>query len=350
VLRSPPRDGRVGHLADSASRVRDCKLRGVESKRSILHPSHKRQNRARTGSREIPGPTAQPLPGSGPTALQPDHDSHGWPDNDRWDICLDDDRWEICSPYRDDPGYRWVVFAAAIILLVGLINVVEGLAAVGNPSFFIRHPHLVVGNLTVWGPTPHQHIPGSLATRGWIGVISGVAGIAVGAGVLIKNQLSRWVGAALLGWQAIAQLLGMPDHPLVAAAILTLDTIALYALIGYGKRFAPADIDTTLSQGAADGDASSGSMQGRISARPTPHAIELDVRGSETEEARTWTAWRRSAQKVTRAWNEWLAADHRSPSDRYRRYLSALGEEERAAVELARVVSNRGLDAEKPRS
>jgi hypothetical protein len=45
-------------------------------------------------------------------------------------------------------------------------------------------------------------------------------------------------------------------------------------------------------------------------------------------------AWRRAAQSVTRAWSEWSAADRRSRAELYRRYLSALDEEEQAAAAL----------------
>jgi len=57
--------------------------------------------------------------------------------------------------------------------------------------------------------------------------------------------------------------------------------------------------------------------------------------------AREWLAWRRCAQRVTRAWNEWLAADIRQQPERYRRYLSALAEEERAAAEVERALAAR---------
>jgi hypothetical protein len=48
--------------------------------------------------------------------------------------------------------------------------------------------------------------------------------------------------------------------------------------------------------------------------------------------------WRRSAQQVTRAWNAWLAAEHRDRSDRYLSYVSALAEEERTAAEVQRLI------------
>jgi len=52
-----------------------------------------------------------------------------------------------------------------------------------------------------------------------------------------------------------------------------------------------------------------------------------------------WEAWRCSAQKVSRAWNEWLAAENGQQAGRYRRYLLALADEERAALELARTAT-----------
>ena len=55
-------------------------------------------------------------------------------------------------------------------------------------------------------------------------------------------------------------------------------------------------------------------------------------------------AWRRAAQSVTRAWCEWSAApDSRRRSELYRRYISALDEEEQAAAELQQVSDDERL-------
>lgn len=50
--------------------------------------------------------------------------------------------------------------------------------------------------------------------------------------------------------------------------------------------------------------------------------------------------WRRAAQTVTRTWSEWSAADGRKRSELYRRYTSALDEEEQAASKLERLLSD----------
>jgi hypothetical protein len=57
------------------------------------------------------------------------------------------------------------------------------------------------------------------------------------------------------------------------------------------------------------------------------------------QQSRQWHAWRLSSQKVTRTWNEWLAADGRERATSYARYISALTEEERAATEIERIAN-----------
>lgn len=47
--------------------------------------------------------------------------------------------------------------------------------------------------------------------------------------------------------------------------------------------------------------------------------------------------WRRAAQRVTRAWNAWLAADSRDRAIRYRVFVAALADEETTALELERI-------------
>jgi hypothetical protein len=48
--------------------------------------------------------------------------------------------------------------------------------------------------------------------------------------------------------------------------------------------------------------------------------------------------WRRCAQRVTRAWNAWLATDGQERRAWYRAFVQALAEEERAAAEVERMM------------
>jgi hypothetical protein len=59
------------------------------------------------------------------------------------------------------------------------------------------------------------------------------------------------------------------------------------------------------------------------------------------QETQRLVEWRRSAQRVTRAWNAWLAADGRDRALRYRVFVAALADEERAAAEVERMIGLR---------
>jgi len=125
--------------------------------------------------------------------------------------------------FDDERGYGWVVFAGVLLLILGTLNFIEGLAAIGNAHFFVANTHYIAGSLNTWG---------------WIVLWIGVLEWIVGCGVFVKNQFSRWVGVFVLAGNAIAQLLMMPAYPFWSLSIFTLDILAIYGLIAYGKRIA----------------------------------------------------------------------------------------------------------------
>ena len=126
----------------------------------------------------------------------------------------------------DERGYGWVLFAGSLLLLLGTLNFIEGLAAIGNAHFFVANTHYIAGSLNTWG---------------WVVLCIGVVQWAVGAGVFAKNQFSRWVGVVILGLNAIVQLMMIPAYPFWSLSIFTLDILALYGLIAYGQRISSAD-------------------------------------------------------------------------------------------------------------
>jgi hypothetical protein len=125
----------------------------------------------------------------------------------------------------DDRGYGWVVFAGVLLLMVGTLNFIEGIAAIGNSHFFANNTHYIIGSLKTWG---------------WFVLCLGVLQLAVGLGVFVKNQLSRWTGVVVLAGNAIVQLLMIPAYPFWSLSLFTLDIIALYGLVAYGQRIGRA--------------------------------------------------------------------------------------------------------------
>ncbi len=126
------------------------------------------------------------------------------------------------AEYADEEhGKGWVMFSGVLLLLLGTVNFIEGIAAIDKANFFVGNAHYVFGDLNTWG---------------WVALCIGVLQFLVGLGVFIKNQFARWTGVVILCGSAIAALLMMPAYPFWALTIIALDLLAVYGLVAYGKR------------------------------------------------------------------------------------------------------------------
>jgi hypothetical protein len=121
----------------------------------------------------------------------------------------------------EERGTGWVMFAGVLLLLLGTLNVIDGIAAIGKAHFYVGNAHYVFGDLKTWG---------------WVALCIGVLELLVGVGVFAKNQLARWTGVAVLSLNAIAQLLMMPAYPFWSLSIFAIDIVAIYGLVAYGHK------------------------------------------------------------------------------------------------------------------
>jgi hypothetical protein len=95
----------------------------------------------------------------------------------------------------DDRGYRWVAFASVLLLMLGTLNFIAGIAPISNSRFFVANTHYVFGSLNTWG---------------WVILLVGIVELCIGFCVYAKSQFSRSVGARSVGVNAITQLLMIP--------------------------------------------------------------------------------------------------------------------------------------------
>ena len=123
--------------------------------------------------------------------------------------------------YAEGRGYGLVLFAGVLLLVAGFWNMIYGIAAIANSHVFVANAHYVFGNLRTWG---------------WITLIIGVLQLLAAAGVLAGNQLARWFAVAVLGLNAIDQMLFIPAYPFWSLMIIAIDVVALYGLCAYGSR------------------------------------------------------------------------------------------------------------------
>jgi hypothetical protein len=128
---------------------------------------------------------------------------------------------ERYDPGREEAGEGWVMFAGVMLLILATLNVIDGIAAVSDSTFFTANAKFVISNLNTWG---------------WILIIWGVAQGLVGLGVWARVRGVRWIGVAIASGNAVLQLLFMPAYPFWSLCLFTLDVLVIYGLIAYGKR------------------------------------------------------------------------------------------------------------------
>jgi hypothetical protein len=127
--------------------------------------------------------------------------------------------------YEDDTGFGWVVFAGVLLLVVGTLNCIYGIAAIDDANFYVNDVEYVFSDLNTWG---------------WILLCIGVVQLLVGFGVFARNQFARWTGVGVLALNAVAQMLFLPGAPFLAISILAMDVLAIFGLAAYGGKIARA--------------------------------------------------------------------------------------------------------------
>jgi hypothetical protein len=118
-------------------------------------------------------------------------------------------------------GFGWVVFAGTMLMLVGILNVVYGIAAIDDSTFFVNDARYVISDLNTWG---------------WVVLITGALQLLSGFGIWARNTLATWAGIAFAFLNGIGVLLMLPAYPLLSISLFAVDVLIVYALLVHGGR------------------------------------------------------------------------------------------------------------------
>jgi hypothetical protein len=113
----------------------------------------------------------------------------------------------------------WVGFAGVFMLIMGTVELCEGLIAILRDRYYEQSPQqIVVFDLKTWG---------------WITLIWGIVVGLTGLGLLARQGWARWVAIVVGSLNFIVQLgfVGSRQYPLWALVALALNVVVLYALI-----------------------------------------------------------------------------------------------------------------------
>jgi hypothetical protein len=119
-------------------------------------------------------------------------------------------------------GEGRVTFAAILLMIAGVLNLIYGIAAISEAHFFTDSgTHFVFSSLNTWG---------------WIIVILGVIELTGGISLLSGNAYGRVIGVIAASLGAIGALLGVAGaYPFWSLGVFALCVIVLHGLIVYGE-------------------------------------------------------------------------------------------------------------------
>ena len=113
----------------------------------------------------------------------------------------------------------WVTFAGVLLLISGVLNVIYGIAAIGDSKFFINDQKFILSGLHTWG---------------WVSLILGVLLLFAAFSLWSGGIYGRIVGIVAAGLSAIAALLSIPAYPLWSLAIFALDIVIIHQIATRG--------------------------------------------------------------------------------------------------------------------
>ena len=126
------------------------------------------------------------------------------------------------SQYADQTsGEGWVLFAGVMLAMLATLNLIDGIAAVSNSTFFVGEAKFILSGLNTWG---------------WVLIVMGVVQGLTAIGVWMRTTGVRWVGVTIAALNAIAQMFMMPSYPLWSLLLFTLDILVIYGLVAHGSR------------------------------------------------------------------------------------------------------------------
>ena len=124
-------------------------------------------------------------------------------------------------PVPDGANSTWAaglsVFAASIMMVLGVFQFFEGLVAVVDGDDFLLK-------------TRNYAVQFDASTWGWTHLILGVVVAATGVFILTGNKIARGVGIFIVSLSALANFLWIPYYPFWAIIVLALDVAAIWAL------------------------------------------------------------------------------------------------------------------------
>ena len=124
----------------------------------------------------------------------------------------------------ESDGFGWKVFAGIMILIVGVLNVFDGLVGLTQKSYveqFTNGQLPVTNNIKTWS---------------WVVLIIGVVMILAGLLIFSGNMFGRVVGILVAALNLLVQLAYLNHNTFWSFTMILIDILVIYGLAAHGGR------------------------------------------------------------------------------------------------------------------
>lgn len=128
-----------------------------------------------------------------------------------------DDRRDFAANEPSGAIIGWTVFAAVMLMISGIGNILEGIAQLVRGSYFVTLPN--------YAYTLSVH------SWGWIHLIGGIVVFLAGAALLADKTWARAVGVAFASLSLFMNLVYLPFFPVWSVIVIAIDAFVIWALL-----------------------------------------------------------------------------------------------------------------------
>ena len=116
----------------------------------------------------------------------------------------------------------WIVFAAVMMIMLGVLHAIEGFIALFKDSYYLVHPSgLVLSfNYTGWG---------------WTQIIVGLLVAGAGAGLFSGRMWARVIAIGVALLSLLTNFTFINAYPIWSAIMIAVDVFVIYALTVHGR-------------------------------------------------------------------------------------------------------------------
>jgi hypothetical protein len=121
----------------------------------------------------------------------------------------------------------WIVLGAVLLILLGCVHVMTGLAALLRPQILATS-------------RGHLLIPIGLTALAWLHIVLGAVAVAVGYGLFRGRRWARWSAILIACLAILVNFVFIAVYPIWAVIAIAFAAIAIYATAVHGTEMADA--------------------------------------------------------------------------------------------------------------